>query len=65
MTIDSQGLQWNDATLVKLAQGIYDDRDFTLLPILADALQDAGCHDTAILEHCRRVYARSQAKALA
>jgi hypothetical protein len=36
-----------------LAQLVYDDRAFDRLPILADALEDAGCTDAAILEHLR------------
>jgi hypothetical protein len=32
---------------------IYDSRDFSAMPILADALQDAGCENTDILDHCR------------
>jgi hypothetical protein len=28
-------------------------RDFSAMPILADALQDAGCDSAAILDHCR------------
>jgi hypothetical protein len=40
--------------VARLARGIYDDRAFDRLPILADALEDAGCHDTAILDHCRQ-----------
>jgi len=46
-------LNWNDRTIPKLAQGIYDDRAFDRLPILADALEDAGCHNADILAHCR------------
>jgi len=46
-------VHWNDNTVVKLAQGIYDDRAFDHLPILADALEDAGCQDPVILDHCR------------
>jgi hypothetical protein len=45
---------WLTATVVAMARGIYDDRAFDQLPILADALQDAGCEDANILDHCRR-----------
>lgn len=44
---------WNTTTVVQLAQAIYDDRTFDHLPILADALEEAGCTDATILEHCR------------
>jgi hypothetical protein len=47
-------LTWNDGTVVKLAQGIYEERAFDRLPILGDALLDAGCQDNDILEHCRQ-----------
>ena len=46
-------LAWNDGTVRKIAQAIYDDRAFDRLPILADALEDAGCDDADILAHCR------------
>jgi hypothetical protein len=45
--------EWLTSTVVALARGIYDERAFDRLPILADSLQDAGCEDTAILDHCR------------
>jgi hypothetical protein len=32
---------------------MYDSRDFAAMPILADALQDAGCDHADILAHCR------------
>jgi hypothetical protein len=51
--IDPAWLAWNDGTVVKLARAIYDDRAFDRLGILADALEDAGCTDDAILNHCR------------
>ena len=35
-----------------LAQQMYESRDFSAVPILTDALQDAGC-DNDILAHCR------------
>jgi hypothetical protein len=53
-------LIWNDGTVVKLAQAIYEDRQFpagTLdngrLAVLADALEEAGCQDQDILGHLR------------
>jgi hypothetical protein len=46
-------LAWNDGTVPKLAQTIYDGRRFKDLPILADALEDAGCDNADILNHCR------------
>jgi hypothetical protein len=46
-------LAWNDATVRRMAEAIYDERAFDRLPILADALLDAGCDDEAILSHCR------------
>jgi hypothetical protein len=46
-------LVWDGATVPKLAQGIYDERAFDRLPILADALEEAGCTDQALLGHLR------------
>jgi hypothetical protein len=46
-------LTWNDGTVRRIAEGIYQARAFGRLPILADALLDAGCDDEAILAHCR------------
>ncbi len=48
-------LTWNGGTVPKLAQAIYDERRFADLPILADALEEAGCTDAAILDHCRQL----------
>jgi hypothetical protein len=39
--------------VARLAQSIYDDRVFDRLPILADALEEAGCTNADILHHCR------------
>jgi len=44
---------WRNSTVVALARGIYDERAFERLPILADALQDAGCDNDDVLNHCR------------
>jgi hypothetical protein len=53
VTVQPSWVQWNDGTVLHLAQSIYDDRRFEDLPILADALEDSGCTDTDILGHCR------------
>jgi hypothetical protein len=45
--------RWLTPTVVTLAQGIYEDRAFDRLPVLPDALQDAGCDDANVLVHCR------------
>jgi hypothetical protein len=49
-------LAWNDRCIVRLAQGIYQERAFTAerLGVLADALEEAGCTDADVLDHCRR-----------
>jgi len=39
--------------VVGLARGMYESRDFAPMPVLADALEDAGCADADILAHCR------------
>jgi hypothetical protein len=54
VTLHPAVLAWNDGTITKLAQAIYDDRAFDHLPILADALEEAGCTNTDILNHCRQ-----------
>lgn len=51
--IDPPWLTWNSSTVPKIAQAIYDDRAFDRMPILADALEDAGCDNADILNHCR------------
>jgi hypothetical protein len=39
---------------VRVAKAIYQSRAFQDMPILADALEDAGCDNADILAHCRR-----------
>jgi len=46
-------LRWRDGLVVELARTFYEERRFADLPILGDALQDAGCDHPEILEHCR------------
>jgi hypothetical protein len=50
---DPTWLTWNGSTVVRLAQAIYEERGFDLLPLLADALEEAGCTSADILAHCR------------
>jgi hypothetical protein len=47
-------LAWDGGMLPRLALSIHEERAFDRLPILADALEDAGCTDLDILDHCRR-----------
>jgi hypothetical protein len=44
---------WLTSTVLALATGIYEERAFDRMPILADALQDAGCDNDDVLAHCR------------
>ncbi len=41
------------STATALAAQMYKSRDFSAMPILADALQDAGCDSADVLDHCR------------
>jgi hypothetical protein len=45
--------EWLSSTVTTLARVIYDNRSFELMPILGDALEDAGCTNIDILTHCR------------
>jgi hypothetical protein len=44
---------WRTKPAVALARRMYAAREFSDMPILADALQDAGCEHPAILDHCQ------------
>lgn len=45
--------RWRTADVVGLARAIHVDQAFHLMPILSDALLDAGCDDETVLGHCR------------
>lgn len=45
---------WLTPTVVSVATAIYDERAFDRLPVLADALEDAGCTNADLLHHCRQ-----------
>ena len=44
---------WRTTTATAIASQMYDSREFGAMPVLADALQDAGCENADILDHCR------------
>src|SRR5262249_55420955 len=46
-------LTWRGGFIPAPARTISNERDLDRLPIPADALEEAGCTDTAVLEHCR------------
>jgi hypothetical protein len=46
-------LTWRTSNVVAVAGSIYQEKAFNRLPILADALMDAGCEDEQIINHCR------------
>jgi hypothetical protein len=50
---DPAWLTWNNETVRRLARHIRATGESDQLPILADALEDAGCTDVALLTHCR------------
>ncbi|RJQ30357.1 hypothetical protein C4565_00635 [Candidatus Parcubacteria bacterium] len=45
--------EWRTSQVVSLCQMMLDQRDYALLPILADALEDAGCTDDKLIASCR------------
>lgn len=45
---------WLTPTVTGLALAIYDERSFDCMPILADALEEAGCANADMLQHCRQ-----------
>jgi hypothetical protein len=46
--------RWQTSTVVDLARAIYDQDAFDRMPVLADALMDAGCDIDEIIVHCRQ-----------
>jgi hypothetical protein len=45
--------RWNTSAVKQLARTMYESRDFAAMPVLADALQEAGCDNADVLGHCR------------
>jgi hypothetical protein len=46
-------VEWHTPDAVALARSCYETKDWSIIPILADALQDAGCENDDVLDHCR------------
>jgi hypothetical protein len=53
VAIEPAWLAWNHGTVPAIARRVYGERAFPELPVLADALEDAGCTDADLLAHCR------------
>jgi hypothetical protein len=53
VTLDPVWRIWHGGLLVSMAQRMYDNRDFSDMPVLSDALEEAGCDNADILAHCR------------
>ena len=45
--------RWRTGAAVGHDRTMYESRDFGAMPVLADALEEAGCNDTGVLAHCR------------
>jgi hypothetical protein len=54
ITFDPAWLTWGSGVVVRIAQQIDDERRFEAMPVLGDALEEAGCVNSDILNHCRR-----------
>jgi hypothetical protein len=52
--VERSWLKWNGGTVVTVARAVYEDHGWDGLPVLADALEEAGCTDKNILTHCRQ-----------
>lgn len=51
--LDPAWLRWNDGIILRLCMCMAEEEDYIHLPILADALEEAGCTDETILRYCR------------
>ena len=45
--------EWRTDTAIALARQMYESREFSAMPILADALAETGCPNHDIQSHCR------------
>jgi NAD-dependent dihydropyrimidine dehydrogenase PreA subunit len=56
---------WRTETVLGLAHGLLARGSADTLPILADALEEAGCEDQKLLEHCRQGGSCSRGRSVA
>ena len=52
--VEPEWLTWNNRTVPQIAARIYESNAFHDLPILADAVEEAGCTNAELLAHLRR-----------
>jgi FHA domain len=52
--VNPSWLAWKESTVVRIARAIRDEKSYDDLPILGDALEDAGCDNEGVLHHCRK-----------
>jgi hypothetical protein len=53
VSLNPSWLTWNEGVVPKLARTIDEEGSFEALPVVADALEEAGCDCAALLDHCR------------
>jgi hypothetical protein len=53
VAVEPTWLAFQDGVVVRLTEAIEEDNDFSRMPILGDALEEAGCSNELILNHCR------------
>jgi hypothetical protein len=51
--LDAAWVSWNNFCVPRIASGIQEQRTYWVMTILADALEDAGCDNPHLLQHCR------------
>jgi hypothetical protein len=51
--VNETWLHWNDRAILRIADGIRAKKTFGELPVLADALEEAGCDNPHLMHHCR------------
>jgi hypothetical protein len=54
VVVDAPWLAWHGGLIASMATTMYQERAFDQMPILGDALEEAGCTNATILNHCRQ-----------